>query len=69
MRVQIIRNPNGGENSATDGDMDVAYALYTAGELWGEPAYRTAASKVCAALLLSCFNHNTHVSYPFIQPV
>lgn len=34
-------------NNATDGDMLIAYALYRAGELWGEPSYiETATSMI-----------------------
>lgn len=56
-----MQNPHGGENSATDGDMDVAYALYLAADVWQEPQYRQVAVDVCACLYKFCFNHQTHV--------
>ena len=58
---QIVFNPNGGESSATDGDMDAAFALFLAASFWDEPAYRAAGVRVCAALYAGCFNKSTHV--------
>ena len=59
--LQIVFNPNGGESSATDGDMDAAFALFLAATFWDEPAYRIAGVRVCAALYAGCFNKSTHV--------
>ncbi len=61
MRGQIVFNPNGGESSATDGDMDAAFALFLAASFWDEPAYQAAGVRVCAALYAGCFNKSTHV--------
>jgi hypothetical protein len=32
---QVVNNPNGGTDSATDGDLDVAYAFFVAHDQWG----------------------------------
>jgi glucose/arabinose dehydrogenase/endo-1,4-beta-D-glucanase Y len=50
----IVSVPGGGENSATDGDLDIAYALLLASEQWGEDGaidYGGAAEAIIAAIL------------------
>lgn len=59
--TQIVFNPNGGESSATDGDMDAAFALFLAAAFWEEPVYHAAAVRICAALYACCFNKDTQV--------
>ena len=54
-------NPNGGESSATDGDMDAAFALFLAAAFWEEPVYHAAGVRICAALYACCFNNDTKV--------
>ncbi len=54
-------NPNGGESSATDGDMDAAFALFLAAAFWEEPVYHAAAVRITAALYACCFNKDTQV--------
>ncbi|HSI80355.1 MAG TPA: glycosyl hydrolase family 8, partial [Solirubrobacterales bacterium] len=52
----IITVPDGGESSATDGDLDIAYALLLASEQWGDGGeidYRAAAESIIAAILAS----------------
>ena len=33
--AQVVNNPNGGSDSATDGDLDIAYAFFVADNQWG----------------------------------
>ena len=53
----------GGTHSATDGDMDIAYALLLADRQWGSDGaidYRQEALKVIAALKAKVVNQQTH---------
>ena len=61
--VQIVFNPNGGESSATDGDMDAAFALFLAAAFWDEPKYHAAGIRICAALYAGCINKTTQVPH------
>jgi len=42
---------NGGSGSASDGDIDIAYALYMANAQWASGGYSTPASQMAAAIL------------------
>jgi endo-1,4-beta-D-glucanase Y len=51
---QIVDNPDGGNDSATDGDMDIAYALLLADKQWGSTGainYLAQAKSTIAAIL------------------
>ncbi|EIE21763.1 Six-hairpin glycosidase [Coccomyxa subellipsoidea C-169] len=57
MKWQILDNftaPDGNRNSATDGDMDVAYALFKAEKKWGGGSYKQQALSICQSLLTHC---------------
>lgn len=50
----IIDNPDGGNDSATDGDMDIAYALLLADKQWGSSGsinYKAEGKKVIKAIM------------------
>jgi endo-1,4-beta-D-glucanase Y len=50
---RVIDNPDGGSDSATDGDMDIAYALLLANRQWGSAGaidYRFEASRAIEAI-------------------
>jgi len=49
-------------NGATDGDLDIAYALVIADKIWG--GYTDAATKVISALMNTCVEANTFVLKP-----
>ncbi|CAO3567748.1 unnamed protein product [Mortierella alpina] len=59
-------NPEGGDDSATDGDIDVATALLYAGHVWGKSAdgkqdYRQLGIDLCKAIWEHDFNHKTYM--------
>ncbi|KAI9498696.1 Six-hairpin glycosidase-like protein [Zychaea mexicana] len=62
---QFVPGDEGGENCATDGDVDVATSLFLAARVWGrggaqgEIDYRAAASELAGAVWEHCFNHET----------
>ncbi|KAJ3171519.1 hypothetical protein HDU88_007599 [Geranomyces variabilis] len=47
---QIVPAPEGGEGSATDGDIDIAHALFLAAEKWREPQFHARAVDLCRAI-------------------
>ncbi|KAF8958598.1 hypothetical protein BGZ46_001917 [Entomortierella lignicola] len=58
--------PDGGENSATDGDIDIATSLFYASRVWGRSAcgrhdYRQIAIPLCKAIWDHEINHYTHM--------
>ncbi|WP_157282751.1 glycosyl hydrolase family 8 [Paenibacillus assamensis] len=56
----IITNPKNGGSSATDGDMDIAYALLLAEKQWGNNTginYGAQAKKIINAIMLKDVNH------------
>ncbi|KAK9823839.1 hypothetical protein WJX72_005859 [[Myrmecia] bisecta] len=60
----VVTNPNpgaGAHNSATNGDLDAAYALLLAANKWGCERYRERALAVCKALLQWCIHPRTNV--------
>ncbi|KAI9022714.1 Six-hairpin glycosidase-like protein [Phycomyces nitens] len=64
---QFVAGDQGGENCATDGDVDVATALFLAAKVWGrggpngELDYRAAAVDLCAAIWQHCIHHETYM--------
>ncbi|KAF9290273.1 hypothetical protein BGZ68_007497 [Mortierella alpina] len=59
-------NPEGGDDSATDGDIDVATALLYAAHVWGKSAdgkqdYRKLGIDLCKAIWDHDFNHKTYM--------
>lgn len=63
MPLQVLRNeeiftdPNSsvnGASSATDGDLDAAYAMLLAGQKWHEPLYTDRGIKVGPSCLCTC---------------
>lgn len=55
----IIDNPNGGGDSATDGDLDIAYSLLLADRQWGSTGsinYLSEANKIIVAIMKSEVN-------------
>ncbi|CAL5226006.1 g8809 [Coccomyxa viridis] len=59
MKWQVLDNGNGhlepsSIHSATDGDMDVAYALFKAEKTWPGKGYKETAKGICKALLTHC---------------
>ncbi|KAG2217845.1 hypothetical protein INT45_008142 [Circinella minor] len=62
---QFIPGDEGGENCATDGDVDVATALFLAARVWGrggaqgEIDYKAVAHELAGAVWEHCFNHQT----------
>ncbi|KAI8970083.1 Six-hairpin glycosidase-like protein [Mycotypha africana] len=64
---QFVPGDEGGQNCATDGDVDIATALFVAAKIWGrggaqgEYDYRMAATQLTAAIWQHCFNHNTYM--------
>ncbi|KAG1089332.1 hypothetical protein G6F42_020000 [Rhizopus arrhizus] len=69
----FVPGDQGGQNCATDGDVDVATALFIAGKVWGrggkqgEYDYHTAACSLAASIWQHCFNHDTFM--PLVDPV
>lgn len=63
----FVPGDEGGENPATDGDTDIATALFLAAKVWGkggtkeEIDYHTAATSLAASLWKYCFNHDAYV--------
>jgi endo-1,4-beta-D-glucanase Y len=58
---KIIDNPDGGNDSATDGDMDIAYALLLAHRQWGSTGainYRKAAIACMHGLMAKVVNQS-----------
>ncbi|ORX91848.1 Six-hairpin glycosidase, partial [Basidiobolus meristosporus CBS 931.73] len=56
---QISNAPDGGDNCATDGDVDIAAALFIAAKTWNNPSYRDRAVSLCKAIYDHCVNWNT----------
>ncbi|MFS0781133.1 glycosyl hydrolase family 8 [Bacillus sp. 1P06AnD] len=57
----IITNPDGGDDAATDGDMDIAYALLLADKQWGSSTgihYLNEAKKVMKAIMSKEVHHS-----------
>lgn len=48
--MTIIPSPEGGTNSATDGDIDIAHALWLAGDKWSMADYHSRAITLCRAI-------------------
>ncbi|KAL0142034.1 glycoside hydrolase family 8 protein [Mucor lusitanicus] len=61
----FVPGDQGGQNCATDGDVDVATALFIAGKVWGrggtqgEYDYHAAGCALAASIWQHCFNHDT----------
>lgn len=56
---KIVPNPEGGDDSATDGDMDIAYALLLADKQWGSSGpinYLAYANQMISAILAGDVN-------------
>ncbi|KAI7892635.1 Six-hairpin glycosidase-like protein [Mucor mucedo] len=64
---RFVPGDEGGENCATDGDVDVCTALFIAAKTWGrggpsgEIDYRHAATELAASIYQHCINHQTHM--------
>ena len=58
-KLANVDNTGRGDDSATDGDMDCAYALLLAYYQWGDQAYMDDAKTVIAALRKSCVHAST----------
>ncbi|KAI8342775.1 Six-hairpin glycosidase-like protein [Chlamydoabsidia padenii] len=62
---QFVPGSEGGTNCATDGDVDIATALYLAKRVWGrggqhgEIDYGQAATELAGCIWQHCINHNT----------
>ncbi|KAI9361016.1 Six-hairpin glycosidase-like protein [Pilaira anomala] len=56
----FVPGDEGGKNSATDGDIDIATALFLAAKLWNNAKYRTAAESLAESLWEHCFNQSTY---------
>jgi endo-1,4-beta-D-glucanase Y len=58
---KIINNPDGGNDSATDGDLDIAYALYYAYLQWGNSTinYLSESKKVMSAIMRKDIHQKT----------
>ncbi|KAK9804689.1 hypothetical protein WJX72_000078 [[Myrmecia] bisecta] len=62
---KVFTNPDpdaGGQNCATDGDADAAYALLLAARQWKCEAYKARAISICKAFHEWCIHHETHVT-------
>ena len=60
-----VTDPKDGDNTATDGDLDIAYGLLLADRQWGsggEIAYAAEAKKVIAAVAAHELNPRTHLT-------
>ncbi len=60
----LVDNQNGGNDSATDADMDIAYALLLADQQWGSAGsidYLSEANNVSAAIMLEEVNQSTWI--------
>ncbi|ORE04134.1 Six-hairpin glycosidase [Rhizopus microsporus var. microsporus] len=64
---QFVPGDEGGENCATDGDVDIATSLFLAAKVWGrggahgEIDYRSSAVQLCRSIWEHCFNHKTYM--------
>ncbi|KAI9301166.1 Six-hairpin glycosidase-like protein [Cunninghamella echinulata] len=64
---QFIPGDEGGENCATDGDVDVCTALFVASRVWGrggqhgEIDYRQTATELAGHIWQHCINHQTYM--------
>ncbi|KAL9544158.1 hypothetical protein MBANPS3_007769 [Mucor bainieri] len=64
---RFIPGDEGGENCATDGDVDICTALFVAAKVWGrggphgEIDYRQAATELAGCIYQHCINHQTHM--------
>jgi endo-1,4-beta-D-glucanase Y len=64
-QAPFVPGGEGGENCATDGDVDIATALFLAAKVWGrggqhgEIDYRATALELCGAIWEKCINHRT----------
>ncbi|CAO3701632.1 unnamed protein product [Rhizopus stolonifer] len=62
---QFVPGDEGGDHCATDGDVDIATALFLAAKIWGrggaqgELDYRAAAVSLARSIWDHCFNHDT----------
>lgn len=62
---RFIPGEEGGENSATDGDIDIAAALFLAGRVWGRGGpqqnidYKARAVALCKSICDYTINHRT----------
>lgn len=62
---KFVPGDEGGQNCATDGDVDIATALFLAAKVWGrggpqrEYDYRIAAIALAESIWKYCFNHDT----------
>ncbi|KAJ3148340.1 hypothetical protein HDU86_007449 [Geranomyces michiganensis] len=59
---QIVPAPEGGEQSATDGDIDIAHALFLAADKWQDPQYHARAVNLCRAI----FEHTVNKDFWFL---
>ncbi|KAI8985041.1 Six-hairpin glycosidase-like protein [Pilobolus umbonatus] len=63
----FVCGDEGGENCATDGDVDIATALFIAAKVWGrggaqgELDYRSTAEQLAGCIWNHCFNHTTYM--------
>ncbi|KAI7861584.1 Six-hairpin glycosidase-like protein [Spinellus fusiger] len=63
----FVPGDQGGDNCATDGDVDIATALFLAAKVWGrggaqgELDYRAIATHLCASIWEHCIHHETHM--------
>ncbi|KAG1460659.1 hypothetical protein G6F55_004036 [Rhizopus delemar] len=64
---QFVPGDEGGDHCATDGDVDIATALFLAAKVWGrggaqgEIDYRAAAVNLARSIWDHCFNHETYM--------
>ncbi|KAI7908245.1 Six-hairpin glycosidase-like protein [Cokeromyces recurvatus] len=58
---ELVPGDEGGENCATDGDIDIATALFLAAKVWGKNDYFKAACDLAGAIWKHCFNHSTYL--------
>ncbi|KAI9470577.1 MAG: Six-hairpin glycosidase-like protein [Benjaminiella poitrasii] len=58
---KFVPGDEGGENCATDGDIDIATALFLASKVWGKDDYYQAACDLAGSIWEHCFNHSTYL--------
>ncbi|KAI8365377.1 Six-hairpin glycosidase-like protein [Radiomyces spectabilis] len=64
---EFVPGDEGGENCATDGDVDIATALFLAARVWGrggpngEIDYKAAAIALAASIWEHCIHHETYM--------
>ena len=66
---KIFTNPdsmNNGCGSATDGDLDAAYALLLAGQKWHDPLYTKRGVKACSKHIVKHVHVHVHGQQSFI---